>query len=114
MAAAKQHVGYTAEGPEHCSRVVQVVLRCLALQRGARVLDVGCGVGGSTYHIAETYGVHVHGLDLSVNCILLALERTAERPGADVTFEVADCTVRGDGSAGGCAHGGARGACMHA
>jgi hypothetical protein len=34
------------------------------------------------------YGVHCHGLDLSVNAIMLALERASERPGADVTFEV--------------------------
>lgn len=49
------------------------------LQPGARVLDVGCGVGGSTYFISETYNCHVHGLDLSVNNILFALERASER-----------------------------------
>nr|BAX38993.1 phosphoethanolamine-N-methyltransferase [Chlamydomonas applanata] len=61
----------------------------LELQAGQRVLDVGCGTGGSAYDISETYGVHVHGLDLSVNCLLAALERASTRSG-DVTFEVAD------------------------
>lgn len=65
----------------------------LKLQQGQRMLDVGCGPGGADFHIAEQHGVHVHGLDLSVNMIMLALERAVERQG-DVTFEVADCTTR--------------------
>lgn len=65
--------------------------RPLCSQPGQRVLDVGCGTGGSAYDISEAYNVHVHGLDLSVNCLLSALERASTRSG-DVTFEVADVT----------------------
>lgn len=39
------------------------------LKPGQRVLDVGCGVGGSAFYIAKTYGVYVLGLDLSRNMI---------------------------------------------
>lgn len=53
------------------------------------MVDVGCGSGGSAYDLSEAHGVHVHGLDLSVNCLLAALERASNRSG-DVTFEVAD------------------------
>lgn len=47
--------------------------------------------------MSEMYGVHVHALDLSVNMILMALERAGDIGGAaakDVTFEVADAMSR--------------------
>jgi SAM-dependent methyltransferase len=47
----------------------------------ARVLDVGCGPGGGAFLAADLFpgGLHVHAVDLSVNCVLLALERAAAR-----------------------------------
>jgi phosphoethanolamine N-methyltransferase len=47
----------------------------LALQPGQRVLDVGCGIGGSAFYMAQQYGVQVDGLDLSTNMLALARER---------------------------------------
>src|ERR687896_406735 len=35
------------------------------LEQGMRVLDAGCGVGGPSTWIAETYGVNVVGVTLS-------------------------------------------------
>lgn len=54
----------------------------LGLQPDERVLDAGCGVGGSSFYMAQTHGVAVHGVDLSVNMILIALERAAAVNGA--------------------------------
>ncbi|CAN4100295.1 unnamed protein product [Withania somnifera] len=65
----------------------------LDLQPGEKVLDVGCGIGGGDFYMAEKYDVHVVGIDLSVNMISLAFERAIGRKCA-VEFEVADCTVK--------------------
>ena len=45
------------------------------LRKGERVLDVGCGIGGSAFLMAKDYGVTVHGSDLSKNMIDIAHER---------------------------------------
>lgn len=65
----------------------------LDLQPGEKVLDVGCGIGGGDFYMAEKYDVHVVGIDLSVNIISLAFERAIGRK-CVVEFEVADCTVK--------------------
>lgn len=66
----------------------------LGLQPGQRVLDVGCGIGGGDFYMAAEHGVMVHGIDLSVNMVLIAIERAGKVPGgASVSFEIADCTL---------------------
>ncbi|KAF4385261.1 hypothetical protein G4B88_026544 [Cannabis sativa] len=65
----------------------------LDLKPGQRVLDVGCGIGGGDFYMAETFDVEVVGIDLSVNMISLALER-AIGLNCSVEFEVADCTTK--------------------
>ncbi|HEX2307489.1 MAG TPA: class I SAM-dependent methyltransferase [Jatrophihabitantaceae bacterium] len=42
-----------------------LVCRKLGLQRGMRLLDVGCGWGGMVRHAAKEYGVHAVGVTLS-------------------------------------------------
>lgn len=51
----------------------------LDLTPGQKVLDVGCGIGGSAFHMAREYGVEVRGVDLSTNMITLALENQAKQ-----------------------------------
>ena len=64
------------------------------MQPGQRVLDVGCGIGGGDFYMAAEHGVTVHGIDLSVNMVLIAIERAGKVPGgASVSFEIADCTL---------------------
>ncbi|XP_055826946.1 phosphomethylethanolamine N-methyltransferase-like [Solanum dulcamara] len=65
----------------------------LDLQPGQKILDVGCGIGGGNFYIAEKYDVHVVGIDLSINMISFALERAIGLKCA-VEFEVADCTKK--------------------
>ncbi|XP_066970089.1 uncharacterized protein [Macrobrachium rosenbergii] len=47
----------------------------LQLRPGHRVLDVGCGTGNSAFFITRQYRAQVHGVDLSVAAIDLAIER---------------------------------------
>lgn len=65
----------------------------LGLQPGQKVLDVGCGIGGGDFYMAEKYDVHVVGIDLSINMVSFALERAIGLR-CSVEFEVADCTKK--------------------
>lgn len=65
----------------------------LNLKPGNVVLDVGCGIGGGDFYMAEKYDVEVIGIDLSVNMISIALERAIGLNCA-CQFEVADCTTK--------------------
>lgn len=65
----------------------------LDLKPGQKVLDVGCGIGGADFYMAEKFNVEVVGIDLSINMISLALERAIGLK-CSVEFEVADCTKK--------------------
>lgn len=65
----------------------------LELKPDQKVLDVGCGIGGGDFYMAENFDVEVVGIDLSVNMVSLALERAIGRK-CSVEFEVADCTKK--------------------
>lgn len=52
--------------------------RCIAglgLRPGMRVLDVGCGLGGSAFLMAREHGVQVDGIDVSANMLDAARRR---------------------------------------
>lgn len=61
-------------GGETAARFV----RMLDLAPGARVLDAGCGLGGSAFRMACEHEARVVGVDLSSNMIDMARERCAE------------------------------------
>ncbi|RWW17220.1 hypothetical protein GW17_00018861 [Ensete ventricosum] len=65
----------------------------LDLKPGQKVLDVGCGIGGGDFYMAENFDVEVVGIDLSINMVSFALERAIGRK-CSVEFEVADCTKK--------------------
>ncbi len=67
------------------SQEVEFLVDALGLQRGHRVLDVGCGPGRHAYELARR-GIAVHGIDISRRFIALA--RQDAPPGA--TFERLD------------------------
>jgi SAM-dependent methyltransferase len=68
---------------------------------GGRCLDIGCGLGDTTFRLAELVGAkgHAHGVDVAPRMIAVA-QRDLERDGADnVTFAVADVETDGLGEA---------------
>jgi len=82
--------------PEDTPEEAQLALleHCISLAgvaAGARVLDCGCGHGGTAVYLATTRGCHVHGLTLSDKQTRFALENAARATVAHLcSFEVAD------------------------
>lgn len=69
--------------------------RLLDVKEDESVLDVGCGVGGAAFYLADKYQCYVHGMDLSVNMIMTALEKAASLDhGSKVSFEVSNAATR--------------------
>ncbi len=68
-----------------------IMLDGLRLRNGARVLDLGCGLGDDAFQIAERVGAggRVTGVDVSTSMIDEARRRALER-GLPVDFEVGD------------------------
>ncbi len=73
------------------------IVASLNLKPDMQVLDIGSGLGGSAFYMAQEYGVQVHGLDLSHNMLSLAQERLQDlNLESQVRFEygdVLDCEV---------------------
>jgi len=79
----------------------QHVLSCLDLREGSRLLDVGCGLGGSSRVAASSYPCRVTGADLTPEFVRTAAALTARVGLSDqVTFETSsvDRLLFGDGS----------------
>ena len=65
---------------------LDLVCRKLNLQKGQRVLDIGCGWGSFAKFAAEKYGVHVTGLTISKEQAALAREMTKGLP-VEILFQ---------------------------
>ncbi|KAF8820085.1 hypothetical protein IE077_003590 [Cardiosporidium cionae] len=80
--------GYISSGGIETTKEL---LNTLTLPKGSRVLDIGSGIGGGCAFLADRFGVHVHGVDLSANVVAIAQERYGGR--SDLKFEVADAVT---------------------
>jgi len=68
----------------------------LNLEHGQKVLDIGCGIGGAAFFMANKYSVNVYGMDLSSNMISIANEYRSKMSAAvqhRVQFHVEDATL---------------------
>ncbi len=88
------HHGFWEGNETLAAAQVNLIARLAAaarIPRGARVLDVGCGLGGSALWLACEHGCFVHGLTLSPVQVMTATQR-AQTLGLEhqVQFQVGD------------------------
>lgn len=62
----------------------------MGLKKGDKVLDVGCGIGGTDFLIAKTFDVEVLGMDLASNMVGIAWDRTQDFKDLKCYFEIGD------------------------
>ncbi len=81
--------GETAERAQ--IQLIEQLAQRAAIPRGATVLDIGCGVGGSALWLADQYGCQVTGLTISrVQAGMAARKAKARGLDSRVRFEVKD------------------------
>ena len=71
-----------------------LVLEKIILPPGSHILDVGSGIGGHSFLLAEKFQSYVHGIDLSRNMMAVAEDHLSRRPHLKslVKFEFVDIT----------------------
>jgi tocopherol O-methyltransferase len=89
------HGYYGADGSEKKERrqaqidLIEELLAWAEVQQASRILDVGCGIGGSSLYLAEKFGAEATGITLSPVQAQRATER-ANTAGVNARFLVAD------------------------
>ncbi|MCP4187848.1 MAG: methyltransferase domain-containing protein [Gammaproteobacteria bacterium] len=72
--------------------IASELIERIQLAPGCRVLDVGCGLGGSAFIMARDFGLIVDGIDLSNNMLSIAADKLSQyQLAAQVSFEQGDC-----------------------
>jgi tocopherol O-methyltransferase len=92
------HFGYTDDSTRGHTDALKNMNRVLAdraqIQPGERVLDAGCGVGGSSLWLATERSARVVGITLAARQVTMARSHAVRRGLADrVHFDVADFTA---------------------
>jgi len=72
----------------------ELFVKMLDLKPGMLVLDMGSGIGGSAFYMADKHDVNVLGIDLSSNMVNIGLERANDLQEKRVQFEITDATKR--------------------
>ena len=89
------HFGYVDEGTrpsldEATERLIERLAEHGGMERGARVLDVGSGLGGTAFYLAEHFDARVTGANLSTQQIERSREKAEELGVTGVDFVYAD------------------------
>ncbi|OKH54961.1 SAM-dependent methyltransferase [Calothrix sp. HK-06] len=91
------HGYYGADGTEKKERrqaqidLIEEVLRWAKIEQASHILDVGCGIGGSSLYLAGKYNASATGITLSPVQVIRAKQRAAEFGLSErANFQVAD------------------------
>lgn len=89
------HAGYWDESTQNLEDALrhenEVLAKDAKIQRTDRVLDAGCGVGGSAIYLAKTIGCEVVGITLSAHQVKMAEDNAFKHGvGGLSTFKVMD------------------------
>jgi tocopherol O-methyltransferase len=83
------HHGYWISGEETKEtaqiQLIEHLVQAAGLGSGCRVLDVGCGYGGSSFYLAKNYGADVTGITISPVQVEMA-RKAAANDGLNVKF----------------------------
>src|SRR4030081_454548 len=75
------HHGYWIRGDETKEKALSQLVEHLAdtvrIERGSKILDVGCGIGGSSIYLAKKYKAEVTGITISPVQVEMARKRAA-------------------------------------
>jgi phosphoethanolamine N-methyltransferase len=71
----------------------------MGLRLCQRVLDIGSGLGGVAFHIAQTYGAHVLGIELEPGLVASSKERATAREITNAEFICGDVLNSPEGNA---------------
>ncbi|KFA64318.1 hypothetical protein S40285_02911 [Stachybotrys chlorohalonatus IBT 40285] len=63
--------------------LIQLLLDISSLPANSRILDVGCGIGGTSRHLASKHGCTVTGITISTKQVEIANRLTLTEAGAD-------------------------------
>ena len=83
------HHGYWIRGDESKDtaqiQMIEHLVEAAAIKPHARILDVGCGFGGTSIYLARKYGVEAIGITISPLQVEMA-NKTAEQAGVSASF----------------------------
>ena len=87
------HHGYWINGDESKERaqlqLIEHLAKASGLKTGARLVDVGCGLGGSSIYLAKKYAVDATGITISPIQVEMA-RKAAETDGVNAQFVLMD------------------------
>lgn len=71
-------------------QIFERIVHHLRPDAASRILNVGCGLGGMSFRLAQEYKVKVHGVDPSANMVALCLERANLLKQNNIQFQMDD------------------------
>ena len=87
------HHGYWVRGdePKETAQIqlIEHLAQLANLKTGSRILDIGCGFGGSSLYLAKTYGASTTGITISSVQVQMAKEAAA-KANLDASFLLMD------------------------
>ena len=70
--------------------LIKKLVHELEFNRSSKILDVGCGMGGSSFYLAQNYDATVNGISLSHKQIEIAKKIAIEKKLKNVSFSLED------------------------